>query len=61
MLENIVRSKNLSEKNKMGYKNLKFFVNNSQNRLKRVKSGDRLFGIIEDQVEQNSGVSFILF
>ncbi len=53
MIASIARSKNISEKNKMGYKNLKFFVSNSKNRLLRVKSGCRLASVLETQQQEN--------
>ena len=56
MIESIAQSKNTSEKNKMGFKNLKFFVNNSKNRLKRVKTGSRLANILESQAAENQEV-----
>jgi len=60
MIESIARSKNASEKSKMGYKNLKFFVNNSKNRLNRIKSGCRLSNVLQAQVNENNEVFIIV-
>ena len=60
MLESIARSKIISEKQTMGYKNLSFFVNNSKNRLKKVKSGSKLSYVLESQKQDNKEVSVLL-
>ena len=58
MIESIARSKNITEKHKMGYKNLKFFVNNSKSRLQRIKTGGRLSHVLEIQENENKEVYF---
>ena len=60
MIESIARSKNLSAKHKMGYKNLMFFVNNSRTRVQRVKTGTRLSSVLDLQLQESKEVIFIL-
>ncbi len=57
MINSIAKSKNASEKRKMEYKNLKFFVLNSLNRVQRVRSGTRLANVIKVQAAENQKVS----
>ena len=59
MIGSIAKSKNISEKAKMGYKNLKFFVGNSKNRLQKIRSGCRLANVIESQVQENHEVTLL--
>ena len=52
-------SKNTSEKNKISYMSLKFFIANSRDRVQRVKSGCRLVHVIESQAQENKHVIHI--
>jgi hypothetical protein len=56
MIESIARSQNVAVKHRMEYKNLKFFMSNSKNRLQRIKSGCRLAHVLETQQQDNQEV-----
>ena len=56
MLESIAKSKILTEKNKMNYKNLRFFLENSKERMKRIKAGTKLSTVIDIQRQNNKKV-----
>ena len=56
MIESIAKSKNASEKHKMEYHNLKFFVLSSKNRLRRIKGGSRLADVLDVQMQENQQV-----
>ena len=58
MIKSIAKSKNASEKHKLDFQNLRFFVLNSKNRVKRIRSGCRLSDVIDVQVDENKQVSF---
>ena len=60
MIKSIANNRNATEKRKMEYKNLKFFVLSSKNRLSRVKGGTRLASVIEVQAQENSQVRYNL-
>lgn len=60
MLESVARSKNLSERHKLGYRSLKFFVNSSKNRLQKVRTGSRLAHVLDTQIKKNKDVRYVL-